>query len=804
MRHVLLLIIVLGSSGTSLFARETDSTTVLQQKLWNYISQHPFTNLFVHTDKNIYSPNERIWFKAYMLAGLVIDSKVLYVRLLNADKKLMLSTQYPIYDIRAHGDLLLPDTLKDGNYYLYAYADRMINFSPADVFLQPIRIYRNSKRWRATAYIRDTSKLKRGNLVDIVVQLKQNNDLVKGVKGHYQLLNGTKVVKQGGLKTNIVGESFISFTYPDIGNSNILTAKIFFEDEYDFEEILLTLGHEGNTVSARVFPEGGHAIEGVVNNMAVAITDVNKNAVAEAFITVRSGNRAVASATTNASGVATIAFMPKAAEKYDLEIQSNSKSQTIPFPVVIETKGYVLKATAGNEKSQVTIYNHNETEQVRLVARSLEEVWWSKSLKVPVNSAIAVDVLLDTFPKEVIAIDLLDTSGKTLAERLWINKKEDGYKVQLTCDKAQYGKRKKVTVTITATDNAGQPIKINSSVAVTEIHTVDTATIPDIAQYYLFKNTGLSLPALYNKKYSLDEINACLMTGSWVGYEWNTIQQYEPRDGLRIIKNTDGVYGTVKPIDKKKTVELKELTILSKEGIGFVSLNEYGNFDIPSLDLISPRNNRKNLLLGNSFYEKYAIQIRRYDQDYDKLVIQYGPLYPSPVFNTVSLYKTGELEKITNPHQLQNVIVRRTKDIPWQAEEYKSRDCMDWVCMYNILNCPNHKFGSTPVEGEIYTFFQKKVVYRGCGETESRSVIPLKLVYTPNIFPVTDFEKESSVEEEFRSTVYWNPNTDTDADGKATITFFTNDIASVFKIRLQGVTIHGLRPLSVSQTFTVK
>ena len=106
-------------------AGPADSTAALQEKWWQYASQYPATHLFLHTDKNIYSPNERIWFKAYMLSGAVADSKVLYVRLLDANKKLMLRAAYPVYDIRAHGDLLLPDTLKDGNYFLYAYADQM-------------------------------------------------------------------------------------------------------------------------------------------------------------------------------------------------------------------------------------------------------------------------------------------------------------------------------------------------------------------------------------------------------------------------------------------------------------------------------------------------------------------------------------------------------------------------------------------------------------------------------------------------------------------------------------------------------
>ncbi len=786
-------------------ASPADSTKALQEKYWNYISQHPATHLFLHTDKNIYSPNERIWFKAYTLSGAITDSKVLYVRLLDANKNLMLRAAYPMYDIRAHGDLLLPDTLKDGDYFLYAYADRMINFSPADVFMQSIRIHKNQKRWRAAAYIRDTSKLKRGLPVDIIVELRQNNERVRNVKGHYQLLDGTTVVKQGGLKTNLVGEAFISFTYPQIGDNKTLTAKIFFEDEKDYEEVLLHLGHEGNMLEARVFTEGGgNFIEGATNNMTVAVTDVNENPVAGAAVTITSGNTVVATAVTGPLGTCPVLFKPVAAATYTLEIMYNGKPQSMPLPVTVKGEGYVLTTGLQNGKPSVTIYNRNSAEQVLLAARSFDSVLWSKSITIPANNATTAELPADSFPKEIIALNLLDTSGHAVAERLWMNPRSEACHLTMTCDKAQYGTRKKVVVTLTAKDNNGQPVKINASVAVAEIHTTDTATMPGIAYSYYFKNTGMPAQLLWGKNYSIADINTCLTTKNWAGYDWNSMQRYLPAAGIRIFKNTSGVYGTVTMLNKKKKLDLKDLTMLSKDGLQMIAIDEYGRFDIPSANLLSPRNNQRNLVVGTSFREKYVLEIRHYDDEFDKRVMVYEPLYPLPVFTTYAAYKAEALEKLTSPHQLQAVIVRKTKDIPWNAGEFKSTTCNDWVCMYNILNCRNHPFGTIPVNGEIYTYMGLRVVYRGCGNTDNGSVVPLKIVYTPNTFTITDFEKEQSNEEEMRSTLFWEPNLDTGADGTATFSFFTNDIVSAFTIRLQGVTMDGLRPLEAVQIFMVK
>ena len=39
----------------------------IQQKLDTYYADHPSGRLFLHLDKSFYTPEETIWFKAYLL-----------------------------------------------------------------------------------------------------------------------------------------------------------------------------------------------------------------------------------------------------------------------------------------------------------------------------------------------------------------------------------------------------------------------------------------------------------------------------------------------------------------------------------------------------------------------------------------------------------------------------------------------------------------------------------------------------------------------------------------------------------------
>ncbi|MBB5441397.1 hypothetical protein HDC92_005109, partial [Pedobacter sp. AK017] len=130
----------------------------LKKRLSVYLAEHPMSNLYLHLDKNIYSPEETIWFKAYLLGDTATDNKVLYVRIADENKEVVLSGQFPMYDIRAHGSILLytkgqderyesdahgelnvfmPRMLEEGKYTLYAYTDKMLSYGDTNVFVQP-------------------------------------------------------------------------------------------------------------------------------------------------------------------------------------------------------------------------------------------------------------------------------------------------------------------------------------------------------------------------------------------------------------------------------------------------------------------------------------------------------------------------------------------------------------------------------------------------------------------------------------------------------------------------------------------
>ena len=789
------------------YSRTADSIRAFNDQVWTYVNEHPSTNLFLHTDKNIYSPNERLWFKAYTLSGTLIDSKVLYIRLADNKKKIVQSMQFPMNGILAHGDILLPDTLKDGLYTLYAYADRMMNFNPEDAFTQSIIIHKSRKKWRAEAYVTDTSKLVRGEKVEMLVRLKQNNDLVKNIKGRYLLFNGTDVVKKGGLKTNLVGECFIEFEYPDIPDDKTLKAVIFFEDEEDTEEIFLNIGHKGNKLRATVYPQNNQLTEGFTNKIAVTVTDVNGQP-AITRLRLTAGTKTVASESTDSAGIAVLSFVPNADTKYMLRFKNFGQDDSLALTTPINKNGYTLDVAVDNDNCRIKINSHTKTTGAHLLLRSYDDILWQKTTDLTSDTGTAFIVPLDSFPKQVVSITLIDATDNLLAEQLILTRQQEDVTMQIRTNQQLYGIRKKITVFVKATDRFGNPVNTNFSVSVAEKNTIDSSVQQHITNAILYKH--LDRPHVFSGSNIVHpgSINNLLLTNTWKHYGWADILTYTPVGSYKVFHNTAGVYGVVRPLERKAK-KITQLPIVSRAGIAFINVSEDGNFDVSPETLLGNSNEKTKLMLGAEFMNNYRIDLKEYDADFDKLFCKSYMPDRQIAATKLSRYQMERLEKLTDPHHLQNVVVKKTKTLPfYDAVDYVGANCTDYVCINNIFNCPNHKWGTTPTVGARYRYLNRHIIYRGCGEIidKTKPIMVLKAITIPNEFQVIDFDKEPDSEEDSRTTIYWNPNLYTDASGQTSFSFFTNNVTGDFNIVLQGITktAYGLGAVGGAAKFTVK
>jgi len=792
----------------------------LSRQLKAFVSAHPQTTLYVHLDKNNYSPGETIWFKAYVLSGRVIDNRVLYVRLADRDKHVIRQLQFPMYDIRSNGDMPVPDSLQDGQYYVYAYTDRMLNFDPRDVFVQAVNIKHNARhRLEADASVPDSLKLVRGSRASIVIHVKDNGELRKGLQGIYSLMDNDKVLRSGKLATNPQGETSINFTYPQLADDHSLQVHISFKDQQDYAELNLNLPHEGNGYQLQAYPEGGHLTAGLDNRLLVSLTDKQNTPVTgvQLMLTGNNSQTTIVPVVTDDKGLAMINFKPEAGSNYQFRItrQNAASGTTLPLGQEIRAKGYGLKLQRQASGSvSVSLGNTGEEGNGLLTLRCADSVVWSRQVTINPGDSLQVALPVNTLPKNVYNVALFDSSGRLMAERLFMNNIHEDYAMNIKTDAPVYGTRKKVTVQLRVTGRQGKPVATNLSMAVVEHTAITTKTYPTILNtYYYYLLEGSTAAALLEPQ-SFADIDRLLMAVNWRQLNWPSVLQPNQTEHKQVlIANSGGLNGYLEPLKKHKA-ETNELLLFSKGGITNVGVNAQLHFSIDPSLILSYRSNPWYMIQSDEFRKSYRIHYLLPEEKFDRGLTDSLAAMPRS-FNTVAVFKPEilSLDKVTNLHEVKISAPTNNNGFVTDANgvlNYYSKECTDRICHWGVINCllPGHRtdeYSEVMIPGHKYYRGVGYFIYHSnCTVPPNPNNIAIKNITKPTVFYAPDFEKIPMDDVPIGTTIYWNPNTGTLNTGLNTLSFFTSDLKGRFTIMVQGIDVHTLKPVYGMTEFEVK
>ncbi len=125
------------------------SYTQIEDKFNQYQSTGIQEKIFVHCDKQFYLPGEIVWFKIYAVDAsfhkAVDISKVVYVELINSNRRSVLQAKIALVNGNGNGSFMLPASVLSGNYLLRAYTNWMKNGDPEFYFEKSITIVNPKK-----------------------------------------------------------------------------------------------------------------------------------------------------------------------------------------------------------------------------------------------------------------------------------------------------------------------------------------------------------------------------------------------------------------------------------------------------------------------------------------------------------------------------------------------------------------------------------------------------------------------------------------------------------------------------------
>ncbi|HUQ97495.1 MAG TPA: hypothetical protein VM010_07510 [Chitinophagaceae bacterium] len=119
----------------------------LEKTLAVYAEKYAQERAYLHYDKGAYAAGETIWFKAYLLEGILPapGSKTLYVDWVDESGAVLKHTVSPVVTAVANGQFDVPVDYSGRFIHVRAYTTWMLNFDTAFLYNRDIRIIGNTK-----------------------------------------------------------------------------------------------------------------------------------------------------------------------------------------------------------------------------------------------------------------------------------------------------------------------------------------------------------------------------------------------------------------------------------------------------------------------------------------------------------------------------------------------------------------------------------------------------------------------------------------------------------------------------------
>jgi hypothetical protein len=394
-----------------------------------------------------------------------------------------------------------------------------------------------------------------------------------------------------------------------------------------------------------------------------------------------------------------------------------------------------------------------------------------------------------------------------LAERL-IMIRHRNTAITIQTDKMELGVRERITLSLSLPGVVSANDSARLSVSCADISRLNEAQMGNILTAFIVGDQ-LDKPAfnqflLFERDDAIyKRANNMLLTRGWRKYNWTEalaciqIPAAIPEEPLLPGKGK---------ITGGKTPGPYEVAIINNGRAGYILSDSAGyfRFELPDL-LIS---GRKNILITPFRDKDKTLKVMT-----DTLPVHIQKKVNHLEYPPISLITISEISSnrdvIPMPFGykvLQDVVVGAQKKI-----RFISKNCRDFVCQYNVLNCENHPGKQDPVEGETYLYrfnmgeIPKNVIYIGCNNISDitpENFIRINGINFGKQFYKSDYQKTPLAESELLTTLYWNPLVKLKGSVPFTDTFFSSDWKGTYRIIVEGMV--GRSPVHSEHTIVVK
>ncbi len=284
------------------------------------------------------------------------------------------------------------------------------------------------------------------------------------------------------------------------------------------------------------FPEGGVMVVGLENRIAFkAVNGLGSGVDISGSIMNKKGNK-ITDLKSIHQGTGSFLFVPEPKEKYTAIVKDQSgKEYTFKLPEPVET-GYIMKVDNLNNEISVSVSaNVSDPERtVILTGLSRNRIYYSHAQKMK-DGRLNLRIPVHLFPGGITVFTLFDNRGNPQAERLVFLDNYQRMHISVEPEKKLYSPREKVNYKISVSDDQGNPVKGNFSVAITDAGQVKETDYQggNIVNYMLLSSElrgKIEEPGYYfdtRNPDSKEALDLLMMTQGWRRFSWEKILNNE-------------------------------------------------------------------------------------------------------------------------------------------------------------------------------------------------------------------------------------------------------------------------------------
>lgn len=690
---------------------------------------------------------------------------------------------------------------------------------------------------------------------ELDLQTNENKPLTEHDFNFTASLYGQQIAK-GASVTTESGKAFVKFELPKKLESNDGVVNIMIQYNGLTESISRSIPIVLNDIKVEVFPEGGDLVDGLRSRVAVrARNEFGKPADISGSVYEKGTENLITTFSSFHDGMGSFYMTPESGTEYEIRLTKPAGTNIkVDLPEAMSA-GYTLEVEDIQSNGIIVNARSTEDEELGVVATVRGKMYYKHAFDAKEGDN-RMRIPIDKFPIGVTQITLFDSKGIERAERLAFVNPNKQLKIEIETDKEKYLPREKVNMTVKVTDERGVPMPANLSLSVTNDQLLAFADDKQghiMAQLLLQPDLSEKVeePNFYfdkKEEKATAALDLLMMTSGWRRFTWKEIEDGK-MPTISHASEMASVGGIV--MDGYKQKPLAGAIVATQDGSKSVYTDKDGRFRFKDLDVVSPmylKVTKDGFSQQNLYVSQYSNSFTTYLYDHTAYRQENKRVARGNNFNFFG-GAAGKQKALAAPRMANGGAAFRMDAVPAPAPKADFNGIFGDDGAANnaaiVEDLEDEKMAMDPVaadqpvpvrepvsklekegkeedkrleaaneqiaidddidnlvaNGEIVEMDEEVAAFAwqwdGGKDRNRQQAAPV--FYRARQFPTVEYATSSGgapnqtiVRNDFRSTIYWNPNLVVDRSGKAEFSFYNSDEITSFRTVVEGIAEDGM------------